>query len=53
MLNPLQRTPTSPPQFTGLPMEVGMFYDVQSESIGVGHWWFRLTEATNGEILIF
>ena len=53
MLNPLQRTPASPPQFTGLPMEVGMFYDVQSESIGVGHWWFRLTEATNGEILIF
>ena len=34
-------------------MEVGMFYDVQSESIGVGHGWFRVTVATNGEILIY
>ncbi len=34
-------------------MEVGMFYDVQSESIGVCHCWFCVTEATNGEILIF
>ena len=34
-------------------MEVGMFYDVQSESIAVGHWWLCVIEARNGEILIF